>query len=164
MLKDNLKEELQLDRDFHTNLEHLLMSMVNTNERILECSTQHLAQFEISPTQFNALMSLFDYQNKNEGKFLNQKELGEKLLINKASAGALIDRLCKRKWVKLIPNPKDGRSKLVKLTDQGHQKFLEAFESYYTHLWPLQDGISNDELITCLRVFKKLRNNTEKLK
>ena len=160
--KDKLKSEINLDRDFHTELEHLMMSIVYTHESLMKLSNQFLSQYGISVTQLNALMSIYDYYQKNQVS-LSQKELAVRLLINKASAGTLCDRLQKNGWVKLNQSTLDKRAKEVSLTDEGYLIFEKVFIAYYEFMWALRDGVSEKEISTVLKVQQKIRDNMSKL-
>ena len=81
-IEKELIKSLNLDRGFYTRLEQLVMSLMHTNERFLKVTNEFFSQFDITETQFNALMAIFDHYNSH-GLPLNQKELAEKLLINK---------------------------------------------------------------------------------
>ena len=160
--EDELKSELQLSRGFYTDLEHFIMSLVHTYEKIVKVSNDFFAQYGLTETQFNALMCLSDYFHY-EGGVLNQKELAERLLIKKASAGTLVDRLCKNGWVEVVPDETDKRAKNVSLTTAGSIKFAEVFEPYYYYLAPLMDGISKGEFMFALKIFHKIRKNIDRL-
>lgn len=162
-LEKELISELNLGRGFYTDLEHLIMSLMHTNEELIKISNEFLNRYNITETQFNALMTLADHYNYH-GKALNQKELAERLLIKKASAGTLIDRLSKNGWVKVKPSENDKRAKNVFISETGLKKYEEVFEPYYIFMGPLILDINPIEFSTTLRVMKKLRNNIKNLK
>ncbi|MCJ8330856.1 MAG: MarR family transcriptional regulator [Lentisphaeria bacterium] len=155
---DNLKDEINLDRDFHTDLEHLIMSIVHSRECFLNLSNRYLERYDISSTQFNALMCIFDHHQNNDVA-LSQKVFADKLLINKASAGTLLERLQSNGWVDLKPSSSDKRAKDVGLTDKGAKHFYKIYQNYYDYLWKLRDGISDSEIASLLKTLQKLRTN-----
>ena len=162
-IEKKLINELKLGRGFYTELEHLLMSLMHTNEKLLKTSNEFFQKYEITETQFNALMSLAEYYNYH-GKALNQKELADRLLIQKASAGSLIERLRKNGWVKVKPCDNDKRAKNVFITEAGIQKYKEVFEPYYLFMGPLVSGIRPEDFSATLRVLHQLRKNLGHLK
>ena len=157
-IEKELVKSLNLDRGFYTRLEQLIMSLMHTNERFLKVSKEFFNKFDITETQFNALMAIFDHYNSH-GLPLNQKELAEKLLINKASAGTLIDRLLKNKWIRVEPSEEDRRAKNVFLTDLGLSKYKKVFEPYYLFMGPLTSNVSEEEVNKTLETLHKLRLN-----
>ena len=161
-IEKDLIEDLKLGRGFYTELEHLIMSLMNTNEKLLKISNEFLLNFNITETQFNALMSLAEYYNYH-GKALNQKELADRLLIKKASVGTLIERLSKNGWVEVKPSEEDKRAKNVFITQKGLNKYKEVFEPYYLFMGPLILDISPEDFSATLRVLNQIRNNLNKL-
>ena len=159
---DKLNEEIKLDREFHTELEHLMMSIVHTHESLIKLSNQFLSKYGISLTQLNALMSIYDFHQKHQQP-LSQKELAVRLLINKASAGTLCNRLQKNNWIKIKASNVDKRAKEVTLTENGYQLFENVFIEYYEFMWALRDGISEKEINTVLSVQQKIRDNMNAL-
>src|ERR671910_3483424 len=55
---------------------------------------------------------------------MTQKRLGERLSISPGAVTAMIDRLELRGYVERIPNPKDRRSALVRITRAGLEESL----------------------------------------
>jgi DNA-binding MarR family transcriptional regulator len=48
-------------------------------------------------------------------------ELADAAQITKQSMNYLVEYLCDRGYVEMIPDPTDGRAKLIRLTDQGQK-------------------------------------------
>ena len=161
MEEDNLKSEIGLDRDFYTDLEHMIVSIVHTRETFMRLSNRYLEDKGISLTQLNALMSIYDHEQSKPSQPLTQKALADKLLINKASAGTLIKRLEKQGWVETVPSPEDGRAKYVNLTTDGYAQLERIFSDYYLYLAPLSNNISYEEFRSLLSTLQKLRDNIE---
>lgn len=56
-------------------------------------------------------------------------ELAERARMTKQSMAELVEYLHKRRYVELVPDPSDGRAKLVKLTERGwkmHDALVKA--------------------------------------
>jgi DNA-binding MarR family transcriptional regulator len=53
------------------------------------------------------------------GEPLTPSEISERVLVASASTTATLDLLERRDWVRRMPNPDDGRSTLVEITDAG---------------------------------------------
>jgi DNA-binding MarR family transcriptional regulator len=59
---------------------------------------------------------------------LSQRELGDLLGIDPSAVVALIDDLSAAGFVRRDPHPEDRRTRLVMLTDTGHEAFTRATE------------------------------------
>ena len=157
-----LIKELHLGRGFYTDLEQFIMSLMLTYEKLIKVSNDFFEKYGLTSTQFNALMSLADFYHYQGGD-LNQKDLADRLLINKASAGTLIDRLAKNGWVEVRASETDKRAKNVYLTEEGGEKFRSVFEPYYMYMGPLMEGISREEFAFAVRIMHRIRINAEGL-
>ncbi|WP_299494392.1 MarR family transcriptional regulator [uncultured Shewanella sp.] len=78
---------------------------------------------------------------------------------DKGQVTRLVDELCTLEMVKKIKNPNDGRSKLLKLTQQGRAFFesIEKIELSFSD--QLKKGISEKELNMFFSVSDKLSEN-----
>lgn len=54
--------------------------------------------------------------------------LAERASVSKQAIGELIDDLQSRGYVKRVPDPADGRAKLIQLTPRGHKLIDAAYE------------------------------------
>ncbi|MER5269169.1 MarR family transcriptional regulator [Actinosynnema sp. NPDC002837] len=52
---------------------------------------------------------------------LHQGVLGERVGLGKSSTSRLVDGLEQRGWVRRVPDPDDGRARLLRLTDKGRE-------------------------------------------
>jgi len=74
-----------------------------------------LAASGLRPQQAAALMAI---GRSPEGS-LTPSQLAEAIDMDAPTASGLLDRLVRDGWVASMPNPEDGRSRLVALTDKG---------------------------------------------
>ncbi|NPV75376.1 MAG: winged helix DNA-binding protein [Anaerolineae bacterium] len=83
-----------------------------------------------------------------EGSHLT--ELAEQAQITKQSAGALVDHLMACGYIERLPDPNDGRAKIVRLTERGRELEKAAREilSQVEQEWAEQLG---DERLTQLK-------------
>lgn len=90
-------------------------------------------------------------------------EIADTLKRNKAQVVRLVDELCKAGMVVRQPNPNDGRSKILTLTEQGEGFFrqIEAIEDRFGA--QLTQGISPDDLAAFFRVADQLSANLKAL-
>ncbi|MEM7332515.1 MAG: MarR family winged helix-turn-helix transcriptional regulator [Chloroflexota bacterium] len=83
---------------------------------------------------------------------------------DKGQVARIIDELCNADLLVRKPNPRDGRSKLILLTPQGHQFFeaIEEIEAKFSS--KLIEGISKEDLEVFFRVSDQLSENIRTLK
>lgn len=76
--------------------------------------------------------------------------LAERLEVTKQAAGQLVSELERKGYLERIPDPTDGRAKLVRITERGLQAWLaglQAFRALETEL----DSVLGAHLLTTLR-------------
>ena len=90
-------------------------------------------------------------------------DVASTLKRNKAQVVRLVDELCNAGMVVRKPNPKDGRSKLLSLTQRATDFFdaVEAIEEKFSA--QMTDGISEQDLATFFAVADKLSANLKDL-
>jgi DNA-binding MarR family transcriptional regulator len=82
-----------------------------------ECSV-----YGLTPVQYSAISAL-------DGFELDQKQLGQKVGIDRASTTEVLRRLEKAKWVDRRKCPEDGRRQLAQLTPRGKALLAQVTES-----------------------------------
>ena len=122
-----LKSEIALNRDFRGTGEAGFLALVWTWQRLEALGREFFPRYGITDVQFNALMILWDYRDRE----LRQHELAEILVVNRASAGGMIARLERARWISRSVDPVDTRARLVKLTPAGVAKLQEVRAPYY---------------------------------
>jgi DNA-binding MarR family transcriptional regulator len=149
-----LAKEISLKRSFVAPQEVTLLSIVWTWKKLELISRQFFADHDISDVQFNALMILLD----GEPQLPSQTELAELLVINRASAGTLIDRLEAVDWVKRMPVEGDRRAYNIALTAAGRKKVLAVRGPYYEQVNALLVGLTIADQQALVALLGKLRN------
>lgn len=87
---------------------------------------------------------------------LSQKDLGERLRLEKSTVSRLVARLEKRGWVQRDPHPRDGRSALLCPTPQGRQA-AEQLEAARTEKFrALFAAVAEEERVGLLRALATL--------
>jgi DNA-binding MarR family transcriptional regulator len=81
-------------------------------------------------------------------------KIGARLQVNPASVTNAVDRLEAQGLVERVPNPRDGRGTLARLTDAGRDRALAATESLNAELFG-DLGIDDEEQA---RLFELLRD------
>jgi DNA-binding MarR family transcriptional regulator len=113
--------------------------------------TQVFSQFDLTPTQYRALILLSGV----EGKSLTT--LADQLLRNRSTATRLIDQLERRELVRRDDEPNDRRIHCIFLTQKGielrdiaHKAHLDSLEARFANL-SLATSNQLDHLLSKLR-------------
>lgn len=115
------------------------------------------AKINMTAEQWGAILVLL-----NEGA-MAQRQLGERLHLEKSSVSRLSDGLEKRGWIERTKSPLDSRQKLVSPT----AKALEIAEQCATIARPIlgeaQQGMSAEEVLLLRTLLSRVIKNLEDL-
>ena len=125
-----LTGEISLNRPFAGLHEAAFLSLVWSWQRLEQAGREFFPPFGITDTQFNVLMILDDYGDRA----LRQHELADILVVNRASAGSVLERLERNGWIERVPDPADRRAMLVTISKAGKAKLEEVRAPYYALL------------------------------
>ena len=75
--------------------------------------TRHLEQYDLTPAQFGVLAHLYVFPD------ISQQRLADLLFVTKGNIVGLLNRLECRDLVQRRPDPEDGRTHVVSLTERG---------------------------------------------
>lgn len=148
--------EISLNRPFAGTHEAAFLSLVWSWQRLEQAGRAFFPRFGITDTQFNVLMILDDYR----GRALRQHELAEILVVNRASAGSVLERMERNGWIERTPDPADRRAMQVAISRGGKAKLAEVRAPYYRLLAEIFKGESDADLgaviLFCDRMRKRL--------
>ena len=111
---------------------------------------EHQTTSEIGETQFGTLEMLYHLGP------LNQKQIGEKLLISKSNVVAVIDRLEKQKLVRRERCEEDRRHVFVHLTEAGEALVDKILPIHVSVITEEMSYLTNVELVELGRLCRKL--------
>jgi DNA-binding MarR family transcriptional regulator len=83
-------------------------------------------------------------------------KIGERLMVHPTSVTNTIDRLERQKYVRRLPNPRDGRGVLAEITDQGRDAVERATADLMSAEFGM-DPYTEDELVTIFGALRTLR-------
>ena len=89
--------------------------------------------------------------------------IGEKVLLTSGSMTAAINRLEKKKLVKRVQDPADGRFFHVHLTEAGRVIIIKAYDQHKQNLEAVAAALSSKEKVELVRLLKKLGHQAEKV-
>lgn len=138
-----LKDEIALNREFAGLPEAAFLALVWTWQRIERTGRLFFPRFGITDVQFNVLMILWDYRHIE----MRQHNLADILVVNRASAGGVLERMERSGWIERPPDSADRRARLVRLTAAGVAKLEEVRGPYYR----LLSGVYRDTDDAALR-------------
>ncbi len=105
---------------------------------------------DLSQTQFGVLEMLYHLGP------VNQKTIGEKLLISKSNVVAVIDKLEAQELVQRQRSVKDRRQIFVHLTDNGRTLIETLFPAHVAAIVAEMDCLTDTELAELGRLCRKL--------
>ncbi|MBS0319626.1 MAG: MarR family transcriptional regulator [Proteobacteria bacterium] len=138
-----LRSDIALNRDFNDLHEAALLAFAHTWQRLEQAGRAFFSSHGVSDVQFNVLMILWDYRDEAP---LRQHRLAEMLVINRASAGALIDRMERDGLLARKADPQDRRARLVRLTPKGAATLRALRGPYYALVAQMMGALSTEQL------------------
>jgi DNA-binding MarR family transcriptional regulator len=93
---------------------------------------------------------------------MSQKHLAERLSMSPGAVTAMIDRLESRGYVQRIPNPKDRRSALVRITKAGLEESLRHLWPYIEDMRGVEEGFSEEERAVVARFLRTATQATQR--
>ncbi|MFY9531481.1 MAG: MarR family transcriptional regulator [Candidatus Acidiferrales bacterium] len=82
--------------------------------------------------------------------------IGKKVLLTSGSITAAVDRLESRKMLRRTSNPKDRRSRIVRLTDTGRRLIERAFQKHAADMEETMAVLRSGERVELVRLLKKV--------
>ena len=140
----------------HYNLEDSLGYIVGRTGRSMANRLNHnfeKAGYDITCEQWGVLMNLCQKDGQS------QKELAGCTCKDKTSITRLIDGMEKRDLVVRIPDKKDGRQKLIYLTNKGKNLQKKLFSLVQRMLHDAKAGVNPKDLEICKNVLRKVTLN-----
>lgn len=118
-------------------------------------SGRHVRALGLTPPQFDVIATL----GNTDG--MTFRELGAATLITKGTLTGVIDRLEARALVRRRTSPRDGRSVVVSLTDDGNEKFNHVFAAHVGHLAVAFERQAPDRRLQLEELLGELRGHLE---
>ena len=113
-----------------------------------------LKRYDVSPMQCRTLMFLHDAEDS-----VNQKTLERHLMIKPSTVNGIVDRLVEKGMLTRTPGEKDGRCRILRLTEAG-QRVYDDFESITRQIEDLiHRGMDPQETETLRRLLLRAADN-----
>ena len=151
-----LQTEMKLRKPVALLAHEALLSTYFTASLLRKQAGEFLRPFSLTDVQFN-LMMLLRHQSGPQG--LNQAQLSDMMLVNRANITSLIDRMEKSDLVTRTSVPSDRRSKIVKLTAHG-EKLLDRIEPLYAReVERIMDVLAKADQKKLIAMLERIRGN-----
>ena len=156
---ERLVGEISLNRGFAGLHEAAFLSLVWTWQRLEQAGRAFFPRFGITDVQFNVLMILDDYRRRS----FRQHELAEILVVNRASAGSVLERMERNGWIERTPDPGDRRALRVSLAKAGKVKLEEVRAPYYRLLAQIFEAEDEADLRGLIVFCDRLRSGLDRV-
>lgn len=98
----------------------------------------------------------FVHRARNAGRQVRVKDLALHLGLTGPAVTGIIDRLGRQGLLQRVPNPGDGRSRFIELTDEQHAVFRTALDSTHGQLHELLSSFSDRERRRLVRLTDRI--------
>ena len=129
--------------------------VLKLGRKLTQRHNRHLSALDLTTEQAAALMFFDDHPNSTITAFKQFQT------ITHQTARLIIQRLVKRELVVLLPDPSDGRAKLVALTTAGHAKREQLLQHGWRTSATLFKQFSPAEQQTFLKLLERANQNLE---
>lgn len=130
--------------------------------RLYQCSnllhkngTRYMGDFGATTQQWAVLGALARPLVRAKG--MSVKDLIEFLLLSRQNLTAVLDRLEARSWVERVKDPDDGRSRLIRLTDDGNDAWLAMRGPIETFYGRALAALTENEQVQLVHLLDRLK-------
>jgi DNA-binding MarR family transcriptional regulator len=118
-----------------------------------EIRSQLREQYGMTLPRFDVMAQL--YRDENRG--LRMGELSEHLVVTGGNITGIVEQLVEDGWVERLPDPKDRRAFVVRLTPTGLERFSAMADEHRKWIVELLNGLDPDEQQDLTKLLLKLR-------
>lgn len=134
------------------------MNLVRTGDLIVGRVAEVLRRFGLTPAGGLVLGILADAESP-----LPPHEIGERLIVTRATVTGLVDSLERRGYVRRTPHPSDGRMLLVTLTTKGRRVAYRFRPVVHARERVWFEDLSEAERATLLRLLGRIQERLASL-
>ena len=150
-----LKEELGLKRGFDEPAHEALLNVYYTASIMKKRADTFFGQFGLTDVQFNLLTLLYLQSGKEGG--LNQAQISDMMLVNRANITSLVDRMEKAGLVTRNAHSNDRRFNIVKLTTKGKNLFEKVESLYIEQVREAMSALNQAQMKTLMGMLERIR-------
>ena len=113
------------------------------------------AEFPITPEQFTVLTAILDHDG------LYQRQIGALTLKDRPNITRIIKILEEKEFVTKTPDINKRKIYKINITEKGKQAYDLVLPTVLEHWQNTVEGVTDEELISCLKVLNKIKINLE---
>lgn len=132
----------------------LVIAVLSTADAFLRESQRLFRPLGLTGAQFNVLNLLAEATGG-----VSQRELGDRLLVDRSNVTGLLDRMEKAGWVRREDHPEDRRIYLVVLTSAGRALWGKANPLYLDVVAQVTAGLAAKRMGECIATLATLEKN-----
>ncbi len=129
----------------------LVVAVLSTADAFLRESQRLFRPLGLTGAQFNVLNLLAEAADG-----VSQRELGDRLLVDRSNVTGLLDRMEKTGWVRRTDHPEDRRVYLVRLTPAGRELWAKASAVYLEVVAQVTAGLPAKRMEDCTELLARL--------
>jgi len=139
--------------DAHLLATEAVMNTIETADAVFDRIGRLLRPLKVSQAGGLALATLRDHGP------LSPSELGERLIVSRATVTGLVDSLERKGFAERSPNPADRRSLLVSITPTGREVAQQVRTIIHRHEKRWLSGFTDDELRTYIAIHHRIQDS-----
>lgn len=128
------------NENYSDNAVYGLVAVFSLIEKEIESS---LKPFNLSISKFNILM-IIKHQGGENG--LSQIDIGKRLIVTASNMTKMLDKLYSDGFIERVPQTKDRRVNLIKITPKGSELLDKAWVDYSVKIQKITSLIDDKEL------------------
>ena len=133
------------------------MKLVRVGKMVRAIANQKFskAEFHITPEQFTVLTAILDHDG------LYQRQIGALTLKDRPNITRIIKILEEKEFVTKTPDINKRKIYKINITEKGKQAYDLVLPTVLEHWQNTVEGVTDEELISCLKVLNKIKINLE---
>jgi len=123
--------------------------------------TRYVGDFGATTQQWAVIGALARPNVRDRG--MSVKDMIEFLLLSRQNLSAVLDRLEARDWIERVKDPDDGRTRRIRLSEQGSQQWAAMQGPIETFYGGALKDLSDEEQLQLFRLLDRLKAGLEAL-
>lgn len=134
------------------------MKLVRIGKMVRAIANHRFAKehYQITPEQYTVLTAIIDHEG------LYQRQIGALTLKDRPNITRIVHILEQSGFVTKTPDVNKRKIYKINITDKGKEIYEKVTPEVIKHWQETVDGVSDEELESCLKVLNKIKENLEK--
>jgi MarR family 2-MHQ and catechol resistance regulon transcriptional repressor len=134
----------------------LTVAVLEAADALVRGSQKLFRPHGLTAAQFNVLNLI---ARSDSG--MSQRELGDKLVVDRSNVTGLLDRMERAGWVRRDDDPGDRRIYRVSLTPVGRKLWERVNPRYVAAVSEVSQGLSGNQIRDCVELLVQLRDASD---